>query len=219
MSKPVAGSGSVRWAALAVGVLVLCVLTYAAVSGLSAEYSGRGIELSTFVVVALLAGAVVAVAAYRIGKSVAAPRRATVAAIAGVMAAGGVLIATGAGRASGGAQHAQREQVIAASCRDGADRTTIAFARKAGRIIPTNGRLANSGASGCAVSVAIDKRRGNDPLALIDEAVADDGWQPDGEAAWVDDNGFRIEARVDPPLADEAEHAVVVLGSRPDQEE
>lgn len=209
MRERVAGRG--RWAALAVGVVVLCVLTYVVVSGLSAEYGGRVIEPSTFVVVALLAGAVVAAAAYRGGPPLAPPRRATVAAIAGVVAAGGVLIATGAGRASGGAQHAQRQQAVAESCRNGADRTTIAFAREAGRIISTNDRLANSGASGCGVSVAIDKRLGNDPLALIDAAVADDGWQRDGEAAWVDDNGFRVEARVDPPLADEAEHSVVVV--------
>lgn len=136
---------------------------------------------------------------------------------AAAVAAVGVAVAALAGQATGAAAHSQRESAIAEACSDGADTATLDFARETGRVVLTNGEEAYAGADGCRVTVAINKSRGDDPLAIIDDEVADAGWQRDDEAAWVRGDGFRVAARVEPADADQdvAEHAVMLVGRHP----
>lgn len=202
---------------LGVVVVGAWVVTYSTAASLTAEY-GRGVFSPSALVVAVVVVAAVAAALARITASRSGSSRPTaVAWSAAAVAAVGVAAAALAGQATGAAAHAQRESSIEAACSDGADTATLEFARETGRVIPTNGEEAHTGADGCLVMVAIDKSRGDDPLAVIDDEVAEAGWQRDDEAAWVRSDGFRVTARVEPADADQdvAEHAVMLVGRRP----
>lgn len=204
-----------RWLGLGLLVLIPCALVYGAVSGLTGEY-GKGVVESTAIVpVALLVGLVVVSLVRQMYRAANAtpPLRGMIA--AGVVAALGVVIAAAVGALTGGAAHQQRQEAIDTSCDGGADTRTIAFAGEVGRIIPTNERSAIGVSDGCSVTVAIDKAQGDDPLAVIERAVAGGEWQRRGDAVWVADDGFQIEVRVDTSFAEDAEHAVYVVGTRP----
>jgi hypothetical protein len=215
--QSVVGHGAGRWIAAGVLTVAVCLIwlfAYGVTEGFSAEYGSSG-EWAGGVPVAVVVGGVIGMLSRPVLARFGVRRRKVGAVGVGVVVAIGVVVASAAGQSAGGARHDRRQRAIAESCADGADETTLGFARKAGRIIPTNGASTYHSENVCAVTIAVEKGLDDDPLDAIDEAVSDDGWRRRGRSTWLGPDGFRVVARVEQAQPDEAEHSVELFGSPP----
>lgn len=73
------------------------------------------------------------------------------------------------------------------------------FARQAGRVSDSHYGEASEGESpGCHVDLLVPRKGlDSDAMRIIDEAVAPLGWKREGEARWVNPDGFEVTARDD----------------------
>ena len=82
---------------------------------------------------------------------------------------------------------------------------TTDFASRAGRIGEIHYGGDGESLEVCYVFLLVSKDRDSDLLQIIDEAVRPHGWERQGEATWVNTDGFKVTAR-DESGGDDPEH-------------